>query len=455
MVQRLEHGGKSGGFDYYLTGSQRQSDGNRANSDGKVRDLYGRLGYKFNDKFDGTFQVTHSDGLVDDPGIENSPPKPIVERFDSDNELYIAALSHKQGIAEGSAKFYYENGKIDWQQWDGTASEQFNTITDYQNYGIRIRETFTFSGGHEIITGIDHDVYGGMTREKRPLGDKNCKNIFFYNTAPYVMVSGKYGNKTTIAPSFGVRYNVSRYFGNQVGAQAGVTMSHNDTKVYANAARAYNLPGVYAAVQYDTSWSFNGANTGKWKDLKPELLDHYEIGLHRLFTENLNGALSCYYENVTDALRFVSPPPPPPHYANTGAYTVRGVEASLSYNPIKNLDLFGGASLMNTTPKEVPNAPETTMSAGANYTAFRKLRISLDAQYVNEQYILNPRYSTVQQKVDSYTLLNSRIGWFVPSGERVGEIFFAIENITNKPYEYRPGYPMPGRTFMIGLDVRI
>jgi len=36
VVQRLEHGGKKGGLDYYISGTHRQSDGHRENASGEV-----------------------------------------------------------------------------------------------------------------------------------------------------------------------------------------------------------------------------------------------------------------------------------------------------------------------------------------------------------------------------------------------------------------------------------
>ena len=34
-----------------------------------------------------------------------------------------------------------------------------------------------------------------------------------------------------------------------------------------------------------------------------------------------------------------------------------------------------------------------------------------------------------------------------------GEIFASGQNLGDELYEYRPGYPMPGRTVNVGLDV--
>ena len=110
---------------------------------------------------------------------------------------------------------------------------------------------------------------------------------------------------------------------------------------------------------------------------------------------------------------------------------------------------------MNTTPDDVPNSPEITVSSGIGYTLFRKLRINCDAEYVARQYVLNPRFAQMQAEVDEYILVNLRIGYLMHYGGFLGELFVAAENITDETYEYRPGYPMPGATLMSGLDIRM
>jgi len=458
LIERIEHGGKVQNFDYYISGSHRQSNGHRENSDGEVQALYGRIGYTFNDRWDATFQISHTNGWAHDPGIEGVPSTSLTERYTTDNELYIASVAHTHKAINGSVKLYYEDGFADWRQWDDETPEQFNSVTDYDNYGIRIKEILTLFENNEIIIGLDHDMYGGDFVEKRDSGNKGEKAAAFRNTAPYVMISHQYnyGSDTQIVPSLGMRYNMSRYFGNQVGAQAGLRINHGNTLLYTNAARSYNLPGVYAAVQYDTYWKgMNGVNTGKWKDLKPELLNHYEIGITRIISRQISGDLSIFYEKVIDGLRFVSPPPPPPRYDNIGNYTARGIEASVNYEPLTDLDIFTGVTYMNTTPDDVPNSPEITVSSGIGYTLFRKLRINCDAEYIAQQYVLNPRFAQMQTEVDDYILVNLRIGYLMHFGTYLGELFVAAENITDETYEYRPGYPMPGTTLMSGLDIRM
>jgi len=165
--------------------------------------------------------------------------------------------------------------------------------------------------------------------------------------------------------------------------------------------------------------------------------------------------LTYFYDKVTDALRVVMPPPPPPSFQNIGEYISRGVEATVNVNPVKNLEFFAGGTYMSTVPGEVPNAPDYTLSTGLSYTILEKVRVNGDAQFVDRQFVQGTRSPQATTEIDEYMLFNLRLGYIVKYGDNLGEIFLGIENITDENYEYRPGYPMPGRTFTAGLNVKI
>jgi outer membrane receptor protein involved in Fe transport len=103
----------------------------------------------------------------------------------------------------------------------------------------------------------------------------------------------------------------------------------------------------------------------------------------------------------------------------------------------------------------VPNLPETTAVAGLSWTAARDWRVNLDLQWVGERYVLNPRFAAAQAKVDGYLLVNGRFGLpLARLGLGVdGEIFLVGENLADEEYEYRIGYPMPGRAVNLGLEL--
>jgi len=455
LVGRLSHGARQGAFDYLLVASHRESDGHRDHADGETESLYAKVGYRFSDRLDLSVLANKTDGWAHDPLPVGAPPKPILERYETDNEFYLANLSYDGAAVQGILKAYYEDGYADWREWDEevTPAEQANGISDYANYGVRASATAA-AAGVELLLGLDLDSYGGSFVSSHTSGPGEEIDERLSNLAPWVMVSRTFGQDTRITPSAGLRLNFSNEFGSQVGAQVGAVAERHHTKMHASYARAFNLPGVYAAIFYGQYWSF-AYDGDEWTELDPEWNDHVEAGISHPISEKLRLDLTGYRDEVTDALRIVPPPPPPPRIANTGEYTTRGMEASAYYTPLPNLQLFAGGAFTDTSPSTTPNAPDLSLSAGLSYTLARAWRMNADVEHVADQYVQGTRSGQPAARVGAYSLVNLRLGHLTALGPAVGEFFLSVENALDEEYEHRVGYPMPGRTLAAGIDFRL
>lgn len=451
LLGAAEVGGRSGPLDWLVTASHRSSDGHRPDAGGEVDAASGRVGYTFSEHWDVSLRLDWTDAWADDPEAVGAPPQPVVERFASDAAFAVATLAHRHRLGEGHLKLWLDHGDLDWLQWDAAAAEPFRSLTASRNWGARLRETLRPWDGGELLVGVDHDDYGGEFVEQRPAGPRNPNNVRLRATAPWVMVSHVFGTEATVTPSAGVRYTSSDPFGGQWGGQVGVKVAFTATELYANAAHAFNLPGAWAAVQY-AGWG----RGDQWQDLEPEVMDHVEVGLAQRFGSRVRLDLSLFHDEVEDGLRFSPPPPPPPYFANVGAYTVRGVEVALEAALGSRSALFVGGTWSDPDPGDVPNLPEGTVALGFGHTFPSRVRLNLDAQWSDLRYVDNPRYPSPDRTVDAYWLVNARVG--VPLDLLLpgtgGELYLAGENLADEEYEYRPGYPMPGRTVLAGLDVR-
>ena len=81
-----------------------------------------------------------------------------------------------------------------------------------------------------------------------------------------------------------------------------------------------------------------------------------------------------------------------------------------------------------------------------------KTQAYVDGQWIDSMYVLNPRYASVQKSVDAYFLLNARLSYDIT---RHVEVFAVGENLTDADYEFRPGYPLPGISGTIGLEIKL
>jgi len=147
---------------------------------------------------------------------------------------------------------------------------------------------------------------------------------------------------------------------------------------------------------------------------------------------------------------------PPLRFENLNEYHTRGFEATVTFSPSKDLEIFAGGTYLKATPGDLPYAPEVTFAGGIAYSFWNRFLLNVDAQYVAERYVANPRYPTATPgKVSDYYLLNSKLTFrLTPKPAAVqSHLFLAGENLTDKHYEYLPGYPAPGITIMAGANL--
>ena len=109
---------------------------------------------------------------------------------------------------------------------------------------------------------------------------------------------------------------------------------------------------------------------------------------------------------------------------------------------------------MSTDRNDVPDAPARSLVAGVNWAAGPSWTINLDAQYVSEYVTLNPRFPGDPAPVGDFVTVNARCARRIAlgAGRQVLKVFVAGENLGDRSYEYRPGYPMPGRSATLGVD---
>jgi len=444
-IQRGELSGKEDDFDWLLSGSHRESRGHRDNSEGEVDSLFFHTGMALNENWETTFLYNRTDSWANDPEASGDA-KPRTEQYNVLADFYRIALNNRYEKAHGSIKVYYEDGEALWKQWDDTPPPPVNVPLDhrnwYDNYGVKVEETLELEKGW-LTLGLDHDYASGRTRDERPSAVAENSRKTLRNTAPWLQGGLRLGDAVKITPSAGVRYNDSRTHDNQTGWQAGITAEQGGTLLYANAARAFNYPGIYAAFISPASWD----------DLEPEKMDHFEIGVRQALSPHAELDVSLYRTDVENGISLAAPPPV---FSNIGSYRSKGVEANLLFSPKEGLDCYAGMNFSETAGGKVPNAPAWSGTVGAGWQVTERLRTSLDAEYLGPRYVVNTRNpATVQDRVRGFTLVNLSARYrFTPKENRwTGAVFTALNNVLKESYEYQSGYRMPGITWMCGLDL--
>jgi outer membrane cobalamin receptor len=460
FIETIEHGGKIKDTDYYVIQSFKQSSGHRENAGGELQDYFARVGHQLSDAWTIALTANATHNWADDPGPIDKPQE-RQGRFKTEDNLAIATLSHKYDKIKGDLKLYWNNGKMSWiNQRDLVSLFDYDTITKFDNYGIRAREIFNPWPGGTFTTGADWDFTSGTVLIDRalPRPDSEFPRETFKILSPYLAVSQEVAliQKWKLIPSAGVRYYSHSEFDAKVTPQAGLVLKDPSTELHAFYSKGINYPGLYVFAQSNMFW---GSNT-RWKDLDPETVDHFEAGISRFFGEKIKADVTWFHDKGSNRLIMITSPAPP-HYDNIADFKTQGLEATLNFQPVKALSLFtGGTWIFEWSPANLPYSPPWTASAGGNLRLFNHLKISLDTLYQDSQYVANNRGlnygGTDMTKIDGFWILNGKISWEFkwPSTEISGDIYLAGENLTNVSYAYKKDYSMPGINGMLGVNIK-
>lgn len=144
-----------------------------------------------------------------------------------------------------------------------------------------------------------------------------------------------------------------------------------------------------------------------------------------------------------------------PSYINLGDYNIKGAEATWQQRWTSNWSSFVGFTWLDPSLKTLPYAPQKSLSLGTTYET-GPWRLSADAQYQKDMHVLAEERTAGASnfsKVDSFTVVNMRVGYAVPALGKVGEVFVAVENLFDRDYAYRTNYPMPGTSAQLGVKM--
>ena len=138
---------------------------------------------------------------------------------------------------------------------------------------------------------------------------------YFSNTAGYASLrhSVALSEGVTLAPSAGVRLNRHSAFENEIAPEAGLSLLGDRWHLYANYARGFNYAGIYSVWFYNVAWNYQEE---AYKDLEPERVHHFELGIKYNLPSNLNLDLSLFHDRGSNRIRMIPPPPPPPVFSN-------------------------------------------------------------------------------------------------------------------------------------------
>lgn len=458
-IEVAQTGGNVGAFDYYLVQSFRRADGHRINADGALQNYFARANYQLLDNWGVGLLFNATDNFANDPGRVDGAV-PASGRFETTDFFVVASLANRYDATDGYVKLYTNPGDIDWTgQYNATTQRNTDdTLTDYNNYGLRSRQTVRPWPGGEVLGGFDVDTISGKVELKSPGRTRNWPETTWYILQPYVALSHELGSREAwyAIPSIGFRYFAHSEFANEWGPQGGLVAGYRGTELHGFYSRGINYPGLFVKALSDLF--IPGDN--RWQDLNAEVMNHVEFGISHRYGNWLRADVTLFYDEGADRIVTTTPPPFPPVWTNLGAYRNRGVESTITVFPLNELSAYAGATYLDTSPSDMPYSPKWSASFGANYRFLRDFQVSFDGLYLASYFATSRARSESAlntETVDGYFLLNGKLTYDVPFsyGRLRGQLFLAGENLTDADYEQKAGYIMPGINGMGGITLTL
>jgi len=511
FTESLSGGIKKGPFDVYMSQSFVDTDGHRnsqhwAEAEGRrdhsgaqQQNYYANIGYQFNKEWNirllANYVKSKTEGPMPDtkPTATNGVSWPGAERYDTETLFGTLTLNHQYEHFTGYLKAYWTETDFDMLQ-ERTNGRRYGSGTgglwsrqEISLYGIRGREKLTLWPGGEILIGADLDLTELRNTQRTFSGlavpginGGRAKRVWdFPNTtlfSPYLAISQLVGRSEGfhIIPSAGFRYFEHNEFKDKPAAQIGLVTGYGHTDLNINYSRGVNYPSPVVVMNMVRTDAPVSNPSQYWKKLKPEVVDHYEIGLTHTFPKIATLGATAFYDKGKDRFQAYMFGPIPTQFNDPiGEYKIRGLELTGKVTPVKNLECFAGATWLKAEATgnngierdKMPYTPGFQFQAGVKWTFLENFRLFMDMQHLRDLYqgtaarssTFNFTRLTRIDKLDDITLVNARVSYhfkYMPLRLGDSEIFLAVNNIFNQDYEYAKGYTMPGITAFAGFSMK-
>ncbi len=417
-------GGKSGRFDYYLTGGRKLSDGHRLNGGYGSWDYTAKAGYTLNGQLKTTFLGKYFHGNKREPGPISSPTPDAWD--DYERYAFDLSLSGKIGGSEGYFKLYRNSGEHKF-------SDDFHS-KDFTN-GAIISISTKLIPTYEITGGIEFRNMGGEQLSDIDFADKGNWD----RTESAVYIRNEYRVITELVLSAGARFNHDSVSGDELLPHLGLVY-HLDPNT---ALRLAGNKG-FRSPQINELYLFIPANP----DLKPEKVWNFEAGVDRRLSDELSIDLAAYYMDGQNIIEKATNPNPPPMYkfVNSGDFTFKGAELGIRFDREKGP--YGKLYYSYMDPGEkTAGRPRDRLNLILGYR-MERTSLLLSSRYVTGLYAQD----NSEDKLPDYFVADAKLTFKLNHNF---DLFVSAENVLDKDYEIEKGYPMPGRNFSAGVWVRL
>ncbi|MGD0036459.1 MAG: TonB-dependent receptor [Bacteroidota bacterium] len=417
-------GYRQNGWNVLGSFTHEHTDGSRPWSEYTANSGYVKASYQIDNQYKFSLDGSLTKFETFDPGTISSP--------DTNNWMHInrgyvgASLENDFGISKGGIRMTYNFGHNELSPY----YDNFSWVSDDHLDALNLYQKLMLFKDNTIAVGIDVQENGGTaSNAMKDFGTQSIKDY-----AGYVSVEQKFFDH--LLANAGVRYAHNSYFGDIVVPQAGVNYQlDQETNLRASVGKGYRAPQVFELFQLTPTVS----------TLNPEELWNYEIGVSHTFGQTAIVDIAGFIIDIKNTIidQWYSM-----HSFNSGGSHYGGIEGSLQWFITNNLKANANYSLTDNA-ENIVSVPKHKAYLGAEYR-WSIWTASLSAQYIRSIYGLDNTYSIA--KLPDYTNVEARIGTQITDKFSLS---FSARNLLNQSYQTIYGYPMPGRTANINMNVQL
>ena len=466
--------GESNGLDFSAAGSRssmedyQTADGETYGNTGfdEEESISVNVGYSLNPNH--RLGVIYTNFSVDEAGSPSYLSQNDLDSYlDKSNYSVDAIYDGETAEERFSWKLRYFAGKDKDKYTSPAWSYIDDTITDRKGAQAQL------SANLDFVT-----ITGGVDWVNYEIESTSTPELSTYdNPAGFLLAKGKLLDERLIISAGG------RYDSYEVEIKRGEGKKEEDShfspnlglayliaeslKVRANYGQAFVMPGAnqMAADYIDV---FTGAQIQGNPNLSPEESSTWEGGLD-FYSNGIFASVTYFYTDFKDKIEYVSLPGGISSWDNLGEATISGIEGEFNidigaiYNWKFQLRPYVRFTYLtqyedDATGEDLKYTPDWNASYGIDFTNWMGLSVNFNIAYTgkksvedwenqvwpNDAEIITLGSATVASLSISKTLLDSdRWGSLTLKGD--------ITNLFNQDYAYISGYPMPGRSFYLGL----
>jgi outer membrane cobalamin receptor len=430
---------------YFFTGEYYKTEGDRQNSQLDKVSLMGEISKEIDRQTELDLALRYHDYQRGIPGSIDYPT-PNAQQNDQNINLNLKWQKKEEDKDINILAWYdfhclyYDNP----DEWGHTGASIHKTYT----VGLSFDSThYNFSFNNENKES-DHILSWGGAVKQHWLDSTDIGNQQDLNGAVFIQDVWQPTELEKLSITAGVRYDYNQIFGGQFNPRIGISYRLQDElSIHASVGRAYRAP-----TYDDLYWPEDGYVAGN-PDLLPETAWSYEAGLRFISEERDSQAeLNVFHKNASQLINWAAGSEGVWRPSNIGSARTDGMEVILKKEFDEHFLGNINYTFLNAIDLDTGNQLKPKNKYGFGLTYFNQVGEHEDDFSIGlDGYIVTGR----PDKLESYYLFDASIARDmtvdVEANKKV-QLNFSIKNILNQKTELVSGYPIQGRTFMVGIS---